>query len=180
MEYSFVKWSLLSAIVFTIQVILFCPIVADAFIPSPGHRTNDEVRQMLNDSQFKIDTLSLPPIKVNGYLAFVANAKNTPVLTGNDVQAMVAILRMKSGSFTRHLHPRGFEVFTVLRGTVQTTLELESPRLSPRIVKLTLKYGQSTVFPIGLIHSLKCISKKKPGCIAHEVFNSADAGTISV
>lgn len=149
-------------------------------MPSAGQKTIDELRKMLSNSQFQIDILRLPPTQAIGFLACIANTTNTRVLTGNDVQAMVAILHMESGSFTRTLHHRGFEIFTVLLGTVETTLELESSRPIPRIVKLTLKCGQSTVFPIGIIHSLKYISKKNGGCIAHEVLHSADACTFSL
>lgn len=175
-----VKWNALTTGFLFIQtIILFCT-VAVAFIPSVGQKTNDEVRQTFNDSQFRIDILNLPPIKANGYQAYIANAKNTPVLSGNDVQATVAILRMESGSSTTHWHPRGFELFTVLRGIVKTTLYLEGPSPTSRKIKLTLKYGHSTVFPIGLVHSLRCVSKRNRGCIVHAVLNSADAGSISV
>lgn len=163
-----------------IQVLFLCTSTAVAFAPSAGLQTNDQVRQQLNDSQFKIDTLRIPPLNLPGYQAYIAGVHNTPLLAGNDVQAQIVVLRMQPGSFSRHYHPRAFEIITVLRGKIETTLQLENPQPVPRIVKLTLRYGQSTVIPLGLIHSVKCMAKAGRTCLVHEAFNSGDAGHIVV
>lgn len=48
----------------------------------------------------------------------------------------------------------------------------------PRIIRNVLNKGDSTVFPQGLVHLVKCISKID--CTFIGVLNSGDPGTVPV
>ena len=135
------------------------------------------IRDNLNDTAFMIDPSRNVILRNKNFRVEVALLDNFPVLAGADVQAQITRVWVRAGqTFIRHIHPRSSEVLTVIRGVFEVSLTTEG--LEPRTIRNVLRTGQSTVFPQGLPHVERCISKR--GCKFQAVFASADPGFVPV
>ena len=103
---------------------------------------------------------------VNRQPSFVthsANLANLPVLTGQDVRSALTDVFVKVGTaFLRHSHPRSSDVIYVLNGVFRVLIAFEGT--DARVVKVDGKAGEAMVFPQGVIHEVKCVSKKECLC----------------
>ena len=150
---------------------------ASASIPSFGLQTAPSIRDELADSAFVIDPSRNVLVRNDNFRVEVASLSTFPVLAGTDVQAQITRVTLRAGEpFIRHIHPRSSEVLTVIRGTFEVTLTTEG--LEPRTIRNRLLTGQSTVFPQGLPHVQRCVSKRD--CVFQAVFASADPGFVPV
>lgn len=168
----------MKAIHFKVILIFACRLPSIlASIPSFGQRTNGEIRNELMDSDFKIDVRDGILVQRPNLKIFIAEQSRFPALAGQDVQSMIVRAFVRSGAtFFPHYHPRGAEVFTVLRGSFNVTLTFEG--LEPRKVMNTINAGECTIYPVGLVHETTCISRQT--CIFMGVFTSADPGTVPI
>lgn len=147
-----------------------------AMIPSFGLQTATSIRSELDDKDFKITPALGIRIDTPDFKVRIADLTNFPALAGQDVQSTIVRVTLRSGAaFFRHFHPRGTETLNALRGTFMVSFTFEGLG-TPRVVTNTIKAGQSTIFPQGLVHETKCISKT--GCTFLSILNSADPGTI--
>lgn len=152
--------------------------VSFALIPSDGTTTAAATRSNLNDNDFRITLAKGTAVETPEFSARIADLTNFPALAGVDVQSTIVRVTIRSGEdFFRHYHPRGTETLNLIQGRLRTTFSFEGTA-SPRMVTVTLRGGESTVFPEALPHMLTCISKSD--CTYISVLNSADAGTVRV
>ena len=151
--------------------------IASARITSSGRQTADAIRSKLTGNDFKIDPFRGHTVRTPNAVLRLADLSKFPALAGKDVQAQVVrgMVRPYRTLF-RQYHPRGTEIFTTLRGNFEVKIWLEGPK--PRIITLRLYQGQSTVFPQGLTHTVRCGSKHN--CHFHAVFTSADPGLVGI
>ena len=161
----------------TIPILLAVVVsVASASIPSSGLDTAAGIRGALPDSAFRIN-----PAKgiVNTQPDFTtqnANLANFPALAGADVQTQIVRVFIRAGqSFLTHSHPRSSEALNLIRGVLDVSFTFEGSS-NPRVVRNRLRAGESTVFPQGLVHSVRCVSKRN--CMYVATFNSADPGFV--
>lgn len=148
---------------------------ASGAIPSFGRKTAASIRSGLPDAAFKIDPSRGIAINNPNFRVRIADLTRFPALAGQDVQSQVVRVMLRAGkSFIPHSHPRGTETFNALRGVFEVTFTFEG--LTPRTVRNVIRAGQSTVFPQGLPHTTRCISKVD--CTFLSTFNTADPGLV--
>ena len=171
------KTSYVSVILAFIATISLCSIVSAANgIPSFGLQTALQFRSDLPDSAFRIRFQDGAINRQPTFLTRSANLANFPVLAAQDVQSALTEVFVKAGTaFLRHSHPRSSEMIYVLKGVFRVLITFEGT--NPRVVTVDVKSGEATVFPQGLIHEVKCISKKDCAYVA--VFTSADPGFVA-
>lgn len=151
--------------------------LASASIPSFGLQTAQSIRSSLTDKDFHINPSRGVIIRNPKFTARVAELTNFPVLAGPDVQSQIVRATIKAGKpFIPHFHPRSAEVLNALRGVLFITIKFEG--LEPRVVRIKLRSGESTVFPQGLVHTTTCVSQNN--CEFLSVFTSADPGLVPV
>ena len=146
-------------------------------IPSSGTQTAGSVRNALPDSAFKIDPRDGAVTRTADWTSRAATVADFPALGGADVQTLVSRTSIRPGkAFITHSHPRSSETLYLVRGRLNATFSFEGA--SPRVVTNLLSAGQATVFPQGLVHSVRCVSKSFCEYVA--TFNSADPGLVPV
>lgn len=158
--------------------LLFATILAvsSASIPSSGLETAAGTRGALPDSAFRIDPSKGIVNKQPDFTTQNANLANFPALAGADVQTQIVRVFIRAGkSFLTHSHPRSSETLNLIRGVLDVAFTFEGAS-NPRVVRNRLRAGESTVFPQGLVHSVRCVSKKD--CMYVATFNSADPGFV--
>lgn len=162
-----------------IAILLFSALLhmSTASIPSLGRATAQNVRSKLRDIDFVIRG-NVPPITGNnGFSSITADATNKKVLSATDTQFRISTVHVASGRpFVKHYHPRGAEVLYVTRGIMVSYLWDEGNKA--RVIRNVVRKGDSTVFPQGLVHLVRCISKID--CTFVGVLNSGDPGTVPV
>lgn len=159
-----------------IQVLFALAILPAVFasIPSFGTQTAMGIRSALPDSAFRIRFSKAAQIVGPNFRAQAASVDNFPVLGGSDVQSSIVRVRLGSGvTFPTHTHPRASETLYLQRGRARVSVRFEGLG-NPRVVRNVLQSGQVTVFPQGLAHETKCISKVP--CLFISYLNSADPG----
>lgn len=153
--------------------------IASARIESLGLATAQATRSKLSDSAFVVRPVGTPQIIApdRRFFAFATSPSRKPALAATDTQVQVNTVTVRAGKpFFKHFHPRGVETLTVLKGRVLSQTWFEGS--NPRVIKVTLRPRDSTVYPQGLMHLARCVSKTD--CVFTAVFNSADAGTVPV
>lgn len=152
--------------------------ISFATIPSFGLQTAGSIRSGLRDRDFRIQLSKGAQIETPTFKVSIADLTKFPALAGQDVQSTIVRVFLKGGKpFIRHFHPRSTETLNALQGTFRISFIFEGLG-EVRNVTNTIKAGESTVFPQGLIHETTCISKGD--CVFLSVLNSADPGTIPV
>ncbi len=149
-----------------------------ASIPSLGLSTAGAVRSGLRDRDFRIQFPRGTQINTPNFKVSIADLNNFPALAATDVQSTIVRVSLKSGQpFIPHFHPRATETLNALQGTFRISLRFEGLG-DVRTITNTIRAGESTVFPQGLIHETTCISRSD--CVFLSVLNSADPGTVPV
>lgn len=166
----------LSTTLFAATVLCFVHISL-AMIPSLGTSTAQSVRSMLQDNDFRLRNSGTPQLTSPDFTSFFFDATNTPALAATDTQFLVSTTNVKAGRFfIKHYHPRAAEILYTTRGRFQSKFWFEGP--NPRVVTNYLREGDSVVYPQGLVHQVKCISRRD--CTFVAVLNSGDPGLIPV
>lgn len=164
---------------------LFLPVLAlfiglaVAAIPSNGQQTVLSVRSILPDRAFLIRNDRHPDtVSSDGrYLVYNTNPVRNPALAAPDTQVQVNTVHLKGGRrFTKHYHPRATETVILHKGRLVSQLWFEGSK--PRKVQITLRPRDSTVYPLGLVHLVRCVGRET--CVFTAVFNSADPGAVLV
>lgn len=152
---------------------------ASARIESLGLVTAQATRAKLPDRAFLIRPEGKPnAVAPDGrFNVFSTAPSRNPALAATDTQVQVNTVTVKGGKeFFKHFHPRGVETITVHKGHIFSQTWFEGN--NPRIIKVWLRPRDSTVYPQGLVHLARCVSKTE--CVFTAVFNTADAGTVPV
>lgn len=161
----------------TLLAVCLTVFLAESRITSLGTDTAQSVRNPLADNDFILDPSKGVAIDTADFRIRIAELSNFPVLAGTDTQSQVVRVMLKSGrDFIPHYHPRGTEILNVLRGRFRFTIRFEG--LNPRVVTIHVREGQTTIFPQGLIHTARCVSKRD--CMFLSNFNTADPGLVPV
>lgn len=162
----------------TLSLLLILPTVfalSSAAVPSRGLVTAEGIRKQLPDKAFRINPAVGSIVKGPTFKVLLANLAKFPALAGVDVQSQITRVTVKAGQdFIRHYHPRSAEIVTALRGTLDVSFTMEGGR----VVKNFIPVGESTLFPMGLVHTTKCISDFD--CLFLGVFTSADPGLVII
>lgn len=163
---------------FVVCLVCMCIVQsAHGSISSFGLQTAQSVRSAFKDSDFVIVPAAGTVIRTPTFTVRSATLSSFPVLAGVDVQSQITRVSLKAGKpFIRHLHPRSAEIFNAIQGKFEISFTFEG--LSPRVVTNIIESGQSTVFPQGLVHTTKCVSRNN--CRFLSVFTSADPGLVPV
>lgn len=149
--------------------------VATAKIPSTGLRTAESARLKLKDRDFKISPRKGIILNTPAFEARIADLTNYRALSLVDTQFYIARITLRSHkTFPTHFHPRGSEVLTVLKGAIRVSFRMENGR----VVRNKLHVGHTTVFPQGLPHDIKCVSRRD--CLMLATLNTADPGNVFV
>lgn len=165
------------AFLFTVTILCLLN-VSFALIPSDGTTTAAAARSGFNDNDFRITIDNGAAVETPEFSARIADLSRFPVLAGVDVQSTIVRVTIRAQmSFFRHYHPRGTETLNLLSGRLRTSFTFEGTA-SPRVVTVTLRGGESTVFPEALPHELTCVSNHD--CTYISILNSADAGTVRI
>jgi len=147
-----------------------------ASIPSLGLSTAGAVRSGLGDGDFRIQFPRGTQINTPNFQVSIADLNNFPALAATE--STIVRVSLKSGQpFIPHFHPRATETLNALQGTFRISLRFEGLG-DVRTITNTIRAGESTVFPQGLIHETTCISRSD--CVFLSVLNSADPGTVPV
>lgn len=156
---------------------IFLSAPARAMIPSFGLETASAIRSAFNDSDFVLNFNRGQEIDGGTFTAQFVDLNTFPVLAGQDVQSTLVRATVNAGTaFPTHSHPRASETFTVTKGAFEVFFVFEG-LVEPRVVRNIVRKGEATVFPQGLAHGVKCISKYT--CIFDAVLNSADIGVVA-
>ena len=148
---------------------------AHATLPSMGTTGALDTRSLLPDSAFVLSLKNEPVIRGDTFSTKIFNLSSSPAIGEADVQFQMAEGTVYPGElFVRHFHPRSSEVVYVLNGRIKAFFDYEWP--DKRRVSNTVRKGEWTVIPQGLIHNFRCISKVKCDFLA--IFRTADPGLI--
>lgn len=153
--------------------------VSSARITTLGQSTAEMTRAGLPDTAFRVRPTGAPPIvSPDGrFSAFATSPSANPALAATDTQVQVNTVTVRAGSpFLKHFHPRGTETLTVHKGALVAQLWFEG--FNPRMVRVHLQPFDSVVYPQGIIHLSRCVSKED--CVFTAVFNTADPGLTPV
>lgn len=146
---------------------------------SSGLNTVQATRSKLPDNAFLIRNNRKPDsVASDGrFFVYKTSPSRNPALAAPDTQVQINTVTVRPGKhFSKHYHPRGTETVVVHKGRLFSQMWFEGS--NPRRVKLTLHPRDSTVYPEGLVHLVKCVSKEE--CVFTAVFNTADPGGVPV
>ena len=156
-------------------VLLSVIAVCNASIPSRGLITAAATRATLSDEDFLIDPSRNVVIRNENMKVELADLNTFPALAGVDVQSQISRVTLRPGqAFVPHFHPRGAEILNAIRGRFEVSFTTEG--LQPKTIKNVVRQGHSTIFPQGLPHTTKCVSRSY--CQFLSVFTSADPGLV--
>lgn len=163
-----------------ISILILCATLhqSQAFLPSIGGKTAEQVRCNIPKSDFVISLeKNFLLISEPGFQSRLVDISKAPSLTVPDVQMAMADVYLQPGkTFVRHSHPRGAELLYVAAGTLKSRLVLDP--VTKKTATLLAGVGEFLVYPQGTIHDFSCISKEP--CKAIATFNTADPGFIPV
>jgi len=137
------------------------------------------LRARFADADFAIDTTALRGAPTpSGHLR-AATVGTFPALGTPGINSAVALVDLAPGaSNTAHTHPRAAETLYLLAGALDVFFVEENGAPPVRVVRNSLRRGGVAVFPTGLIHGQRCVSRR--GCKFLAVLSSADPGSVTV
>ncbi|CAI0550686.1 unnamed protein product [Linum tenue] len=135
-------------------------------------------------NDFSFSGLHIPGNTANAVGSAVTSATVTQIPGLNTLGiSMVRVDYAPWGINPPHTHPRGTEILTVIKGTLEVGFVTSNP--DNRLISKILRKGDVFVFPIGLIHfqrnvghgnavAIAALSSQNPGVItvANSVFGS--------
>lgn len=149
------------------------PRAATALFP-----TAVQLRAQFDDADFAIDTNKIRGAPNDAGNIRAGNQGTFPVLGLPGVDTSFALVSLKENAHNLpHTHPRGSETLLLTKGTLEVFI-VEENGMQVRVIENTLRPGGLAVFPQGLIHGQRCVSRH--GCEAVAVLGSGDPGTIQV
>lgn len=149
--------------------------------PSMLFSTAQSLRSRFQDSAFAIDTRYIQGTAKPGGTLRGGTVSKYPVLGLPDINSAFARVNLRPGGVNLpHIHPRASETLYLVRGVLRVFIVEENPTGgSPtRVITNTLHHKAVAVFPQGLIHGQRCISRQ--GCEFIAVLGAADPGVITV
>ena len=132
-------------------------------------------RSKYQESEFVFNLANSTPNAIGGGgNGRAMNIDTFAPLAGEGV-AMVLFKIDPCGINLPHVHPRGTELFYVVKGTFKTAFTEEN---SGRTIVNTLTPGQATIFPQGLIHEEQNIGCEE--AIFISAFSDEDPGVLTI
>jgi len=171
-----------AAVVSALAALVATTTAAAAGSPPPNAAlfpTAVALRAKFADADFAIDTTALAgaPNPSGNFRA--ATVGTFPALGLPGINSAFALVDLAPGaSNTVHSHPRGAETLYLLYGKLDVFFVEENSPPPVRVVRNTLRRGGVAVFPTGLIHGQRCVSRR--GCKFLAVLGSADPGSVTV
>lgn len=167
-----------AAFVCAIVAALASAAVATPHPAAPLFPTAVQLRARFDDADFAIDTNKIRGAPTDAGNIRAGNQGAFPVLGLPGVDTSFALISLEGGAHNLpHTHPRGSETLFLTKGTLEVFI-VEENGPAVRVIENTLRPGGLAVFPAGLIHGQRCVSRG--GCEAVAVLGSGDPGTIQV
>jgi oxalate decarboxylase/phosphoglucose isomerase-like protein (cupin superfamily) len=153
--------------------VLFC-ILAVFFSNAWAQRSALLERQKFKAEDFVFNYNSAIPTVTEGGSGKALNVDNRPILQGLGVSsAMFDIL--PCGIVTPHIHPRGTELYHLLKGSLLVGILEEN---GGRYIENNVTMGQVAIVPMGLLHYVQNLGCTNTTFLA--TFSSEDPGTLTV
>lgn len=143
--------------------------------------TAQSLRSRFPDSAFAMDTRSMQGSKKPGGTLRSGTVAKYPVLGLPEINSAFARVTLRPGGVNLpHIHPRAPETLYLVRGVLRVFIVEENPSAGQptRVITNTLRRKAVGVFPKGLIHGQRCISRR--GCEFVAILGDADPGVITV
>eukprot|EP00170_Pyropia_yezoensis_P002662 contig_11143_g2666 len=143
--------------------------------------TAQSLRSRFPDSAFAIDTRAMPSTNKPGGVFRSGTVSKYPVLGLPSIDSAFARVTLEPGGVNLpHIHPRAAETLYLVRGVLSVFIVEENPAAgqATRVITNTLRRKAVSVFPKGLIHGQRCISRR--GCEFVAILGAADPGVITV
>lgn len=143
--------------------------------------TAQSMRSRFPDSAFAIDTRRMQGSKKPGGTLRSGTVSSYPVLGLPDINSAFARVTLRPGGVNLpHIHPRASETLYLVKGVLRVFIVEENAAggRPTRVITNTLRRKAVGVFPSGLIHGQRCVSRR--GCEFVAVLGAADPGVITV
>ncbi|GAB0491505.1 hypothetical protein MMPV_002759 [Pyropia vietnamensis] len=155
--------------------------VTQAATPATLFSTAQSLRSRFQDSAFAIDTRNIKGTNKPGGSLRSGTVSKYPVLGLPDINSAFARVTLRPGGVNLpHIHPRASETLYLVRGVLRVFIVEENPTggAPTRVITNTLYRKAVGIFPRGLIHGQRCVSRR--GCEFIAVLGAADPGVITV
>lgn len=157
------------------------PTGAAAMPPAGLIPTAQSLRSRFPDAAFAIDTRAMRGTDKPAGTIRSGTVSTYPVLGLPDLNTAFARATLRPGGVNLpHIHPRAAETLYLVRGVLRVFIVEENAAggRPTRVITNTLRRKAVGVFPSGLIHGQRCVSRR--GCEFIAVLGAADPGVITV
>lgn len=140
-----------------------------------SQQTALQERQKFKREDFKFDLLGVTPLVNEGGSGWTMNVENAPILKGLGVSSAIFNI-LPCGFVGPHIHPRGTELYHIIKGTSLLAGVLEEN--GGRYIENNVTLGQVAIVPMGLVHYVQNLNCENVTFLA--TFSSEDPGVLTI